>query len=95
MDLFINTSLNYMSIRSLLVSQPKSKLFSNSEQLFNATDLSPITFGVILPPNSRDKTSTDFQINPGTLDENNNSKVCTIKILLDSGSSALIVRKRT
>ena len=40
-----------MSIRSRLLSQHRSKLNSNSEQLFNATDLSPITFGVILPPN--------------------------------------------
>ena len=50
LDLFINTSLNHMSIRSCLVSQPKNKLISNSEQLFNATDLLPITFSVILPP---------------------------------------------
>ena len=45
--LFINTSLNHMSIISRLVSHPKNKLISNSEQLFNATDLSPITFGVV------------------------------------------------
>ena len=32
------------------------------------------------------------QIIPGTLDENKNSKVRTIKILLDCGASALIVR---
>ena len=51
LDLFINTSLNHMSIRSRLVSQPKTKLISNSEQLFNATELLPITFGVIFPPN--------------------------------------------
>ena len=38
LDLFINTSLNHMSIRSCLVSQPKNELISNSEQLFNATD---------------------------------------------------------
>ena len=39
LDLFINTILNHISIRSCLVSQPKNKLISNSEQLFNATDL--------------------------------------------------------
>ena len=44
-----------MSIRSCLVSQPKNKLITNSEQLFYATDLLPITFGVILPPNPRGK----------------------------------------
>ena len=31
-DLFIKTSLNHMSIRSRLVSQPNKKLFSNSEK---------------------------------------------------------------
>ena len=55
LDLFINTSLNHMSIRSRLVSQPKNKLFFYSEQLFNDTDLSPISFGVILPPNPCNK----------------------------------------
>ena len=44
-----------MSIRSRIVSQPRNKSISNSEQLFNALDLSPITFGVILPPNPRGK----------------------------------------
>ena len=29
LDLFINTNLNHMSIRSSLISQPKNKLFSN------------------------------------------------------------------
>ena len=64
LDLFINTSLNHMSIRSRLVSQPNKKLKLNSEQLFNSTDLSPITFGVILPPKLRGKISTNSQINP-------------------------------
>ena len=67
-------------------------MISNSEQLFNATDLSSIIFGVILPPNPRGKNSTHSQINPGTLDENINSKVCTIKILLESGANVSIVR---
>ena len=93
MDLFINTSLNHVSIRPYLVSQPKNKLISNSEQLFNARDLSPISFGIILPPNSRGKNSTNSQNNPGTKDKNKNSKVCTIKILLDSGASASIVHQ--
>ena len=82
-----------MSIRSRLVSQPKNKLYSNREQLFIAMDLSPITFGIILPSNPRGKKSTNFQNNPGTLNENSNSKACTIKILLDSYASASIVRK--
>ena len=56
-------------------------------------DLSPITFSVILPSNLRGKISTNSQISPGTSDENENSKVSTIKILLDSGASASIVRK--
>jgi len=93
LDLFINNSLNHVSIRSRLVSQPKNKLISNNEQLFNATDLSPITFGIISSPKPRGKNSTNSQINPGSSDENKNSKVRTIKILLDSGASASIVRK--
>ena len=36
---------------------------------------------------------TNSQINPGTTDENRNSKVCAVKILLDSGANASIVRK--
>ena len=36
----------------LLVSQPKNEFISNSEQLLNATDLSPKTSNVTLPPNS-------------------------------------------
>ena len=47
-DLFINNNFNHISISSHRVSQAKNKLISNLEQLFNATDLSPITFGVIL-----------------------------------------------
>ena len=74
LDLFINTSLINMSIRSCLVSQPKDKFISNGEKLFNATDLSPITFGVILPPNPHSINSTKTQINPGTSDENKNLK---------------------
>ena len=70
-----------MSIRSCLVSQSNTKLISNSKQLFNATDLSPITFCVILPPKLRGKISTISQINPATSDENKNSNVRTIKML--------------
>ena len=36
----------------------------------------------MLYPNSHGKNSTNSQINPGTKDENKNSKVSTIKILL-------------
>ena len=92
LDPIINTSLNHMSIRSRLVSQPNNKLKLNIEQSFNAIDLSPIIFGVILPPNLRGKISTNSQIHQGTLDKNENSKVRTIKILLDSAASASIVR---
>ena len=62
--------LNHMSIRSCLVSQPKNKLNSNNEQLFNATGLSPITFGVILPPNPRGNNKTNSQVSPGSLNKN-------------------------
>ena len=61
LNLFIYTSLNHMFIRSCLVSQFKNKFISNSEQLFNAIDLSPITFGIILPPYPRSKNSTNSQ----------------------------------
>ena len=66
---------------------------SNSEQLLNATDLLPITFVVILPPNPRGKNSINSQIYLGPSDENTKSKACIIKILLDSGASASIVQK--
>ena len=56
-------------------------------------DLSPLTFGVILPPKLQCKISTISQINPAPLDENKNSKVYNIKILLDNGASASIIRK--
>ena len=62
-----------MSIKSRLVSQSKNKIISNNEQLFNAKDLSPITFGVILPPRLSGKKSTNSQINPANSDENKNS----------------------
>ena len=63
MDLFIITYLNHLSIRSRLVSQQNSKLIANSEQLFNATDLLHISFGIILSPNPHSKNSTNSQIN--------------------------------
>ena len=53
----------------------------------------PITFSVILPPNPCSKNLSNFQINPGTLDENKNSKVCTIKTLWDSSASELIIHE--
>ena len=58
-----------MSIRYRLVSQPKNKLISNSEELFNVTDLLSITFGVILPRNPRGKNSMNSQINPVSADD--------------------------
>ena len=62
-----------MFIRSRLVSKPYyNKLISNSEQLFNATDLSSITFAVILPPKLWGEISTNSQNNPATSDENIN-----------------------
>ena len=39
--------LNHMSFKSHLVSQSKNKLISNNYQSFIATELMPITFGVI------------------------------------------------
>ena len=74
LDLFINTNLNHIFIRSRLVSQPENKLISNSEQLLNATDLSPITFVVTLPPKLRGKISSNYQNNPVTSNKNKNLK---------------------
>ena len=82
-----------MSNRSCLVSQSKNKLIANCEQLLNATDQSPITFGVILHPNLQGKKSINSQINPVSVNENKYSKVCSIKILSDSGASAFIICK--
>ena len=47
----------------------------------------------ILSLNPQVKKSSNSQDNPGTIDENKVSKVCTIKILLDSGVSASIIHK--
>ena len=73
--------------------KPTSNIISNSEQLFNTTDLSPTTLGIILPLNPRGKISINSVINPATMVENKNSKGCPIKILLDSSASISIVRK--
>ena len=59
LNCFINTSLNHMTIRSRLASQPNKKLNLNNEQSINSTYLSPITFGVILPPKLRGTISTN------------------------------------
>ena len=82
-----------MSIRLCLLSQPNNKLISNSEQSMNATDLLPITFIVILPPNTHGKKSIKFPISRGDLEQNINTKVHTFKILLNSGASASTVCK--
>ena len=92
MNHFINTSLNHMVFRSRLVSRPKIKSISSCEYLFNATDLLPITLGVILPSTLRGKNSINSQNDPGTLHENKTSNVHTIKILLDSDASASTIR---
>ena len=47
---------------------------------------------MILPPKLHGKISINSQIIPVYSDKNKNSKVCTIKVLLDSGTSAIIVR---
>ena len=72
------------------MSQPHNELISNNEQLFNATGLLPITFGIILSQNPRGNISTNSQISQGTTDENHNSKVYATKILC---ASASILRK--
>ena len=76
-----------MSIRSFLISHPKIVLISSNEQLFNAKDLSSTIFGIILSPNPHGKNLTKSKINSGTTYGNKNSKVRTIKILLDSSAS--------
>ena len=48
---------------------------------------------MILPPKLRGKIQTNSQIIPVNSDENKNSKLRTIKILLDSGASTSLVRK--
>ena len=83
----------HLNIRSRLISQPNNKLISNNDQLFNATNLSPISFGIIFFPNPQGINSTNSQINPGTMNEHKNSKVGIIKVLLDSCAIALILRR--
>ena len=63
-----------MSIRSRLVGHPKNKLISNSEQLFIATDLFPITFSRYLSPHLHGENSTNSQIDTETADENKHQK---------------------
>ena len=82
MDLFINTSLNHISVRCRLVSQPNNKFISNNEKIFNAMALLPITCRII-----------NSQIGPGSTDAYKNSKIRTTKISLDSGASAVILHK--
>ena len=53
----------------------------------------PTTFSIILSLNPRGKNSINSQIYLGTTYKNKSLKVCTIKILLDSGASVSIVRK--
>ena len=53
----------------------------------------PKTFGTILSSKVRSKIPTNSQINPRTTDENKNSKVPTIKIILDSSAGAPIIQK--
>ena len=77
-----------MSTRSCIVSQHNNGIISNSEQLFDVTDLLPFTYGIILSPNLCSKISANSQINLGTSDENNNSREHNIKIFLDSCASA-------
>ena len=90
-DLFINTSLNHMSIRSCLVSQSNNnKSISNNIKLYNAMDLLPITFGIMLFPKICGEKLSKFQIKVGNLES---SKVLTFKILLDSGASAPIAHR--
>ena len=52
-----------------------------------------IYYQLIQPPNPRGKISTNSQIHLETSDENRNSKVCTIKILLDPHASVSIIRQ--
>ena len=58
-----------MSIRSCLDNSFINDMNLNNKQLINATDLSPTTFGLILPPNPCGENSTSSQTNPGTIDE--------------------------
>ena len=62
LDLFVNTSLNHLSIKSCLVSQPNNKLKLNNKELLNATDLLPITFIIIFDPKIHGKKLSKFLI---------------------------------
>ena len=80
-----------MSIRSHFVCQSNKILVLNNEQLFDVIYLSPLTFGMIVTTNIRGQDLTKSQINWGTTDENKNSKIFTIKILLDDSTSTSII----
>ena len=66
---------------------------SNSKLLFNAIALSLIIIGIMLPLNLRSKNAKKSQMNSGTTGGNKNSKVHTVKILLDCNVGASIVCK--
>ena len=82
-----------MSIRYRLVSQSNRKSKLNSEQLFDSTDLSPVTFGAILSPKLRGKFQQILKLFRLIRMRIKNYKVRTINILLDIGASASIVHK--
>ena len=63
LDLCIDKDLNYMSIRSCLVSQPSNKSFSNNEQIFNAMELSPMTSSIMLSLNVQGKIRLILKLN--------------------------------
>ena len=64
-----------MSNAFRLVSKPKNKLISNHKQSFNVTNLLSITFGIILSQSPRGKKWTNSQIDPGSTDKNQKSKI--------------------
>ena len=71
-----------MSIRSRLARQSKNKLFSNNEQLYNAIDLSPINFGVILPLTPNGIKSINAKISRGTLDCGTKASILCINVFV-------------
>ena len=76
-----------MSIRFHLVSQSNNKLISNNEQLFNVMNLPPVICHIIYLQMYVVRTQQILKLIQ-ELQMRKKSKVCTVKILLDSGASA-------
>ena len=91
LDDYINANYNSKSLRSCLVSQPKTN--KNQTNFISSTqeDLVPITFNKLIPEDEIFKNNLK---NISVLPSDIGSTSRYAKILIDSGASALIIHGR-